>query len=76
MIDQKLFDFLAPLAVREGATVVISRPVTGVHHNIMREITELVRQLPASVKSPDPAERYPFAVRGARGHWMFIWIPE
>lgn len=74
--DSKLFNFLVPLAVREGATVVCPHPLTSVHRDIMREITALVRQLPASVESPDPKEKYPFAVREARGHWLMVWIPD
>lgn len=78
MSDARLFEFLAPLAVREGATVI--RPLPGAEGQVahrMASVIDALRHVPAEIRTPDPRHsQYPFAERGARGRWMFIWIPE
>lgn len=68
--DPRIFEFLVPLAVREGAWVVIpKRP------ELSRELTELLRQEPCRIEHP-PGNPYRFAERGAYGHWVLLWVPD
>lgn len=76
MVDQTLFDFLVPLARREGAWVI--EPTNDALHrdSFLVSLLGRLRLLPARISAPDPARRYRFAERGEAGKWIFIWIPD
>ena len=77
MSDPRLFDFLVPLAVREGATVIRPHPeAQGQFAEAMRRAIEVLRHAPAQVSSPSARDRYRFAERSAEGEWMLVWIPR
>lgn len=77
MPDRVMFDFLAPLAVKEGATVIRPLPgAEGSHYHRMRDIIDQLRHIPSQIDGPPGENLYRFAERGVEGHWMLVWVPR
>lgn len=77
MADHSLFEFLTPLAVKEGATVI--EPIRygdSSFHRQMEPIVDRLRHLPARISCPNPNRRFRFAERGQTGHWLLVWVPD
>ena len=74
MPDQELFNFLIPLAVKEGAWVIEPNRyhIDGALGDFLRSL----RRVPSSVSAPGGERRDRFAERGETGRWLFIWVPD
>lgn len=74
MPDKLLFDFLVPLATREGAWVI--EPAAYHNSDYIHNLLSGLRTAPARIASPPGQNRYRFAERGEHGRWIFVWVPE
>jgi hypothetical protein len=76
MVDHDLFNFLVPLARREGAWVIEPRSRDFDSDSYLRNLLGRLRLLPARISSPDPKRPYRFAERGEHGKIIIIWVPD
>lgn len=70
--DEVMIDFIRAATVREGAWVIEPRPAA---FKFIEGLRNDLRRIPSTVHHPDGYPIHRFAERGARGKWLFVWIP-